>query len=188
MRVLNIHERVMPVSAERIGALIDSLASPQDALWPTHAWPRMELDRPLGVDASGGHGPVRYLVEAHSPGRSVTFRFTGPRGFDGVHCYECVRTGDGSAQLRHTLAMEAHGLAILSWPFAYRPLHDALLEDSLATAQTSLGLEPQVEPWSLWVRWLRWLLTRGKARPQTMVGRSNDRRQRQPNSDSAPTR
>ncbi len=32
--------------------------------------------------------------------------------------------------------MSTHGLAVLSWPLVYRPMHDALIEDSLATAET----------------------------------------------------
>lgn len=46
MEVLNVHEREFDVAADRLGRLIDSLASDNDALWPRHSWPAMELDRP----------------------------------------------------------------------------------------------------------------------------------------------
>jgi hypothetical protein len=65
MKVVNIHEREFQSTPDRIGALIDSLASPQDALWPKRSWPRMEFDRALNVGARGGHGPIRYFVEAY---------------------------------------------------------------------------------------------------------------------------
>ncbi len=166
MKVLNVHERELPASPQQLGALLDSLSSRDDALWPRQCWPRMALDRPLGVGAAGGHGPVRYVVEAHAPGQSIHFRFTGPRGFDGHHRLEIVPLTAQRCVLRHTLEMTTHGSARLAWPLVFRPLHDALLEDALAVAQASLGQAPVVQPWSLRVRVLRWLLSRGRLSPQ----------------------
>jgi hypothetical protein len=166
MRVLNIHEREFHVAPKRVGALIDSLSSETDALWPNHLWPRMTFDRPLGIGAIGGHGPIRYAVEEYVPGRFIKFRFTGPKGFNGYHSYEAVRTARQSVVLRHTVKMATHGPALLSWPLVFRPLHDALIEDSLATAQASLGQTPRMKQWSLWVRFLRWLMSGGKAHRQ----------------------
>jgi len=165
MEVLNVHERELGADGGAIGVLIDSLGSRQDRLWPTDAWPRMKFDVPLGVGAKGGHGPIRYFIEEYTPKRSIRFRFTGPRGFDGTHGYEVVSAPDQPHTLRQTLSMNTHGLAILSWPLVYRPLHDALIEDSLSRAQASLGLPPETEAWSLWVRILRWVVSGGKARP-----------------------
>lgn len=170
MSVTNIHERGLDSTPERVGALIESLSSRADALWPHRSWPRMKFDRPLGVDATGGHGPVRYFVEEYVPGRSVRFRFTGPKGFDGFHEFEMTRAASGKPLLRHELRMKTRGRARLSWPLVFRPMHDALLDDCLATAQASLGLPPDVRPWSLRVRFLRWVVTRGKARPQMVPG------------------
>jgi len=167
MKVLNIHESALPASREEIGALIASLASPADALWPRQCWPRMQFERPLGVGARGGHGPIRYLVEAYVPGQSVKFRFTGPKGFDGYHGYEIAETLDALV-LRHTLQMTTRWFAVLSWPLLFRPLHDALIEDSLATARASLGQPPNSRPWSPWVRFLRWVVSGGKAGSQVM--------------------
>lgn len=104
--------------------------------------------------------------EAFSPGREVTFRFTGPRGFDGFHRLEVLPSGEGRAVLRHTIDMNTRGPALLTWPLVFRPLHDALLEDALALAQDNLGAMPEVRPWSGWVRFLRWALSSGKARGQ----------------------
>jgi hypothetical protein len=58
MQVLNVHERVLPVDAAAVGALMDTVASDDDALWPKTSWPRVRFDRPLGVGAVGGHGPI----------------------------------------------------------------------------------------------------------------------------------
>lgn len=166
MQVLNIHEREIPASAGEAAALLNSLSSGSDALWPGSMWPRMRLDRQLGVGAAGGHGPVRYAVEAFSPGQRVTFRFSGPSGFNGVHRFELLPKNADCTVLRHTIDMKAQGMAVLSWPLVFRPLHDALLEDSLALAQAAFGTVPHVRPWSRWVRFLRWVLSSGKARNQ----------------------
>jgi hypothetical protein len=164
MRVTNVHERRLAASPGEVGRLLDTLASTRDELWPRRAWPRLELDRPLGVGAAGGHGPIRYVVEAYEPARLVRFRFTSPAGFDGFHAFQVEPGRAGKTVLRHALQMTARGRANLSWPFVYRPLHDALLEDALATAQASLRLPPDHRPWSSWVRLLRWVVTRRKPR------------------------
>lgn len=163
MIVHNVHERVIPVAPANAGVLLDGLASDRDALWPRAFWPVMRFDRPLGVGASGGHGPIRYLVEDYKPRQSVSFKFTGPRGFDGCHRFEVVPEGESQCVLRHTLEMRIHGLALVTWPLVFRWLHDALLEDALAQAQVVLGLQPQVSSWSPWVKALRWMLSGGKA-------------------------
>lgn len=166
MLVLNIHERQLKADPERVGALIDSLSSSADALWPLQSWPRMEFDRPLAIGATGGHGPVRYFVEEYIPGQSIKFRFAGPKGFDGTHSFQIVSVSGQPVALKHTIQMTARGPAILSWPIIFRPLHDALLEDCLAQAQASLGEPPQMRVWSPWTKFLRWVLSGGKTRAQ----------------------
>ncbi len=166
MKVRNVHEREIEAEPSQVGVLIDSLVSKEDRLWPRHAWPRMALDRALGVGATGGHGPIRYFVEEYTAGNSIKFRFTRPKGFDGHHIFEITSGLQQPVVLRHTLKMNTRGLAVLSWLLVYRPLHDALLEDSLAMAQASLGLPPAIQPWSLWVRILRWVVSGGQARSQ----------------------
>lgn len=167
MRVLNVHERELAAPLAAVGALLDSLASDNDALWPRTTWPQMHLDRPLGAGAVGGHGPVAYSVEEYRPGRMVQFRFLGPRGFNGLHRFEASPLGENSTLLRHTIDMSASGPAIFTWPVIVRPLHDALLEDALAQAQVSLGLPPAVSRWSAWVKLLRWLMSGGRAKLTT---------------------
>lgn len=169
MQVLNVHERELQVGSAEVGALLDSLASENDRLWPRACWPAMRFDRPLGVGAVGGHGPIPYVVEEYRPGEMIRFRFLGPRGFDGHHFFEILPQGEHRTLLRHTIHMRAHGPALLSWPMAIRPLHDALLDDALALAQVSVGAVPIVRPWSLWVRLLRWIMSRGRPPQQATI-------------------
>jgi hypothetical protein len=171
MNIVNIHERVLQVDPAAAGALIDSLSSSQDRLWPKQLWPRMRFDRELGVGAQGGHGPIRYFVEKYTPGKAIRFRFTGPRGFDGFHAYEIEVCSEHEVVLRHSIRMKTHGRALLTWPVAYRPMHDALMEDSLAIAQLSLGLTPRITPWHPWVRLLRWLVSGGRAPSQNRLSK-----------------
>jgi hypothetical protein len=166
MNVFNIHQREFRSDPNRVGALIDSLASSKDGLWPKRLWPPMKLDLSPGIGASGGHGPVKYVVEEYCPGQSIRFRFLAPKGFDGFHSFELVSIDDRSAGLRHTLKMKTHGWAVLSWLIFFRPMHDALLEDAFAVAEASLGLEPRIKPWSPCVKFLRWSIMRGRARKQ----------------------
>ncbi|KWT57766.1 hypothetical protein ADL21_32760 [Streptomyces albus subsp. albus] len=156
MGICNVHERELPVPPATVGALIDGLASAHDPLWPGRDWPPMRLDRPLGEGAAGGHGPVRYTVVAHVPGTWVRFAFRGPRGFDGFHEYTVHSLGERRSVLRHTLAMRARGPARLSWPLVFRPLHDAVLEDSLDRAEFACtGTVARPARWSPYVRLLR---------------------------------
>lgn len=160
MRILNVHQRVLAATTETVGALLDGLASPEDTLWPHDRWPAMRFDRPLGVKAHGGHGPIRYTVEAHEPGRRVVFRFTGPRGFDGTHTFEIEGITATRTRLLHVVEMRTHGAALLTWPLLFKPLHDALLEDALDRAERAIGGHPAPRSWSRRVR----LLRRGLAR------------------------
>ena len=94
MQVRNVHERVFTLPLATVGALIDSLASRGDRLWPVKKWPPMRFDRPLAVGAVGGHGPVRYSVEKYLQGQMIVFRFSAPRGF-GVFSVRARKTGIG---------------------------------------------------------------------------------------------
>jgi hypothetical protein len=158
MEVRNVHQRFFPVPPERLAPLLDSLSSRNDLLWPFEQWPRMRFDRPLGVGASGGHGPIRYDVERYEPGQRVVFRFRAPRGYDGMHAL-VVEPTDGGANLRHEVEMRTHGPASLTWPLVFRPLHDALAEDALDKAERALlGAVRRPARWTWQVRLLRSLL------------------------------
>ena len=165
MRVRNLHSRNFGQSPELVGRRLDSLSARGDGLWPHERWPRMVLDQPLGVGASGGHGPIRYTVEEYEPGRQVVFRFTRPKGFHGTHSFTLNVLEDG-CELRHAIEMSVSGPTLLTWHLVYRPLHDALLEDSLDKVESDLsGGEWRLRDLSLLVRFLRNLLARRPRRP-----------------------
>lgn len=154
--VHNLHEREINAPAEEVGLLIDSLSSKTDRLWPRQEWPAMRLDGPLRVGAHGGHGPVRYTVTHYEPGRRVGFEFTAPTGFNGSHSFTAVPHAEGSTMLRHELVMTLSGIAMLTWPLFYRPLHDALIEESLDRAERACGDSPKRPARrSLWTNILR---------------------------------
>lgn len=68
LNVLNLHSREMPVGADESGALLDTLASRADRLWPFETWPPMRFDRELSIGARGGHR--RFTDEGGEQSRS----------------------------------------------------------------------------------------------------------------------
>ncbi|WP_330335514.1 SRPBCC family protein (plasmid) [Streptomyces sp. NBC_00536] len=165
MGVYNVHERLLAAKGSEVGALIDSLSDGvADRLWPQQKWPALEFDRPLAVGATGGHGPVRYAVTAYVPGTWVRFTFSGPRGFHGFHEFAVLPVDAERTVLRHTLAMRTGGLARLTWPLAFRSMHDACLEDGLDRAELACtGTVARPARWSPYVRLLRALERRVSA-------------------------
>ncbi|MCJ7726050.1 MAG: SRPBCC family protein [Acidimicrobiia bacterium] len=158
MRAASVHQRHLAAPVADLGALIDTLASPDDRLWPHRTWPAMRFDGPLGVGAAGGHAFVRYHVEDYRPGSSVVFRITGPRGFSGTHRFDAGSDGDG-AVLTHTIDGAASLRFAMPWFMVVRPLHDALIEDALDNAEReATGTVAGPARWSWWVRMLRRLL------------------------------
>jgi hypothetical protein len=157
MRIENIHERALPAAAAA-GELIDGLAGVNDHLWPHDRWPSMQFQHGLRVGSEGGHGPVRYRVIEHQPGRLARFRFTGPPGLIGEHRYE-LHPGNQTVLLRHVVRARTEGRMRWQWPLLFGPFHDALIEDSLDHAAATLaGTSYQPALWPVRVRVLRWLL------------------------------
>jgi hypothetical protein len=169
MRIVNVHERILPATVEQVGALLDGLGGPNDRLWPSDRWPGLPLrfDRPLGVGASGGHGPIRYRVEEYEPGHRVVFRFSERMGIDGTHRLE-VDDSQGVTELRHVLEGRLKdAAAIRNWRLVIHPLHDAVLEDLLDRAELAVtGQVLQPARWSRRVRLLRRLLAKTVLEPR----------------------
>lgn len=158
VRIRNVHERVLPAGGAAAESLIDGLAGADDRLWPCDRWPPMRFEGGLREGSEGGHGPIRYRIIEHLPGRRVRFRFTAPPGLVGEHRYE-LEAGGGAVLLRHTLTGRAEGRMLWQWPLLFGPLHDALIEDSLDHAVAAVSDAPY-EPacWPRRTRALRWLL------------------------------
>ncbi|MFD9699602.1 SRPBCC family protein [Lentzea sp. NPDC059081] len=138
--IRNIHTRDL---GEPAGPFVDRMPE----LWPP-AWGRQEFDRPLGVGADGGHGPIRYHCTAHTPGTSITFAF---RDGDGFHTLSASGT-----VLRHELVGDFPLAKRLRWALVVRWLHDACIEDLFDACAGAAGHPPVVtERWSWWVRVVR---------------------------------
>ncbi|MEV0114783.1 DUF2867 domain-containing protein [Streptomyces sp. NPDC050844] len=125
--VLNEHERVIKAPAEVVGALLDRLSADDDPIFPTPAWEGMIFDRPLGVGATGGHGPVRYSVREYEPGHRVRFDFTPPD--NGFHELTVEPTGERRCRVRHVLRTRPQGMDRVLWPTLIRPLHNTIIEE-----------------------------------------------------------
>lgn len=161
MHIRNRHSRSLSASVDSVGALLDSLSSSEDRLWPRHHWPPMILQDGLAPGSSGGHGPVRYVVQRHVPSRQVVFRLIRPKQWSGTHAFSVEPNAGGGTLLSHVLEMEATGSGLLLWIAVLRPLHDALIEDALERAAVELGESAGKPPsWSVRVRTLRWLARR----------------------------
>lgn len=154
--VRNVHRRALGIAPKQGEALLRSLASHEDRLWPGDKWWPQRFEGGLSAGAKGGHGPVKYKVESVAP-RQVVYRFPTRGWFRGTHQFDLVAhpTGDG-CELVHTLDGRLHGRGLLLWPLLVRPLHDALLEDVMDRAETATGRSPAVPAkHSAYVRFLR---------------------------------
>ncbi len=136
--VENVHERELPAQAAEVGRLLDRIGTTSDPLWPAPTWLPMRFDRPLGVGADGGHGPVRYRVTRYQPGRLVEFTFRRQTGLLGAHTLEVQERGPHRCLLRHRLSARPVGAMRLLWPALVRTCHDAVLEHLLDNAQRAV--------------------------------------------------
>ncbi|MFF7408472.1 DUF2867 domain-containing protein [Streptomyces lydicus] len=135
--VRDVHARTVAAPAEAVGALLDRLGGDRDPLFPTPVWPAMRFDRPLGVGADGGHGPVRYRVDAYEPGRHIRFAFTG--GQDGWHEVTVQPLTPASCRVEHVLRSQLPFARRLLWSLVVRAVHGTVVEelfDNLERAAT----------------------------------------------------
>lgn len=152
----NVHERHVAASADRVGEVLETLATDHDQLWPGRKWAPMVLDRGLQPGSRGGHDGIRYTVTAHEPGRLVEFTFDRSTGIDGTHTLTVADAGGGTSLITHVIEGRTRGAMVLLWPLAVRWGHDAVLEDAFDCVERALGAGPAAPAqWSPWVRLLR---------------------------------
>jgi hypothetical protein len=171
--IRNIHERRFPCETSTVGAVLDTLASDNDLVWPADSWPPMRLSDGLSVGSSGGHGPIRYDVEHYEPGVSVVFRFDPTIGLIGDHRLDVTANGDGTTTLRHQLQGRPVGAMRLAWPLLFRWMHDALIEDAFDNVSAAVDGRPAptTRHHSLLVRQLRKAQRPRVRRATSMSGR-----------------
>jgi hypothetical protein len=158
MKVLNIHKRVINQPIEKIAELLDTLASENDKMLAIHKWPRMKLDKGLQVGSKGGHGPIRYTVQAYHQGEMIEFKFSKPEGFNGTHKFEITELGNNTTEIKHTIDMNTSIKATLIWSLAVRWLHDAFIEDAYDKVENQFSNIKNEYKWNIWVRFLRGVL------------------------------
>jgi hypothetical protein len=126
--MINIHTREFSADPTAVDRLLDTLSSANDEWCTTRMIEPIRLSSGLAVGSSGGHGGVRYTVEAYDPGRRVVFRFD-PSVADGVHSFSVEEIPHG-VRVTHTLDAELKGLTWLMLPLV-RLIHDGAIEDIL---------------------------------------------------------
>lgn len=153
----NVQQRPINAPAATVGALLDQVAGPDDVVWPVPAWPPLLLDAGLSAGSRGGHGPIRYAVTAHEPGRRLRFAFDRSCGVSGTHELLVEPEGLDRCRITHTIDARTHGAMRLLWPLAVRWLHEALTQDLLDNAERVATGRPPARParWSRWVRLMR---------------------------------
>jgi len=160
----SVHERRISASADSVGRLLETWGSHDDRIWRTDVSEPAFLDRGLEVGSRGGHGPVRYSVTHHEPGRRVELTFEPGRGLVGHHAFE-IRPESGDACLvRHELIATTEGALTLMRPLLVA-LHDATVEDVLDHIEREVtGSARRGQPTSPVIRWIgRSLRSRGVA-------------------------
>lgn len=176
--IRNVHERLTPGKPAAAAELLETIAEPGNPLWPSDRWPPLVLDNGLEPGSDGGHGPVRYHVTDHRPGRSISFAFDPAGGIRGGHTFSIEAVDDGRAseatdsaaadagrvRWRHELVIERPSALVRT---TIVPLHDALLEDLLDGADAALcAVALRRPPFSRGTRARLWLLDRVGSRAQ----------------------
>jgi hypothetical protein len=165
--MINMQRRVIAAPVTVLGRLHDRLAGPDDPLWPATDGEPIRLDRPLGVGASGGHGPFHYTVVAYEPGLRVRFEFSAGSPLHGYHELWVRPVGRDHAEMVHILVAQARGAMLLLWPLATRWLHQALIAELLDNAErAATGTVRHPARPSMWVRLLRSVKPAPETAPQ----------------------
>ena len=162
MKVINIHKRIIQQPKEKISKIFNSLSTNNDQLWPKENWPPMIFKKGLIEGATGGHKPIKYVISKYIPGNLIEFKFLAPEGFAGIHKFEITEIEEDKTELKHTIDMTISGKGIFTWYFAFKWLHDALLEDCLDKAENHFLTEKKKTKWNSWVLLLRSMFRKKK--------------------------
>ena len=155
MNVLNIHKRTIQQPKDKVTALLKTLSTENDKIWPKEKWPPMKFKAGIQENAKGGHGPIRYSVEKYTPNEIIQFRFLKPSGFNGIHKFEIRELSEEQTEITHTIDMKTAGKGTLIWLLAIRSLHNALIEDGFDKLENHFSEHKKNTQWNFWVKFLR---------------------------------
>ena len=164
MKVLNTHKRTITKPIHEIVLLFKTLATDHDMILATEKWPPMKRDQALQVGSKGGHGPIRYHVIDNQEGKSITFQFDRPIGFNGYHKFELSSLRADVTEMTHTIDMTTTSFATIKWLFAIRWLHDAYIEDAFDNVENHFTTDKKKSKWSWWVTILRKIMKPKKSK------------------------
>lgn len=133
-RLINVHERIVPGPLERSSELLENILDPEISVWPFDLG-RLELDRGLEPGSTGGHGPIRYTVLEHEPGRRVRFVFTPEAPITGWHEFVLGDVPSLGVRWRHELLIDPVDQHIRQY---IEPKHDAGIEVLLDRVEARL--------------------------------------------------
>lgn len=156
MKVINSHKRLLKTSETNVVTVFNTLASPEDKVWPNESWPAIRFRNGLFVGSQGGHGRIRYSILELVEGHRIKFQFTQPKGFVGTHQLSIHRISENLTEIVHEIEMNTTSIkATLLWTFAIRWLHDALIEDAFDNVENYFSVQKKTTKYSVWVGFLR---------------------------------
>ncbi|MEO6348289.1 MAG: hypothetical protein ABIO60_10320 [Aquaticitalea sp.] len=164
MKVINLHRRIIHQSMESVSGLLQTLATKEDKIWPFEHWPAIRFRDGLTVGSQGGHGLIGYTIIEYELRKSIKFKFTKPKGFNGAHQLVIIPSDSKSVEIVHRIEMQTSGFATTFWLLAVRWLHDALIEEAFDKLESNFSNENNRITYSLWVRFLRYHLRPNKNR------------------------
>ncbi|MGB1308783.1 MAG: hypothetical protein ACPG6B_07725 [Oceanihabitans sp.] len=156
MRVINIHKRKLQEPIKKVSILFNTLATNHDAIWPVENWPAIRFKKGLQIGNQGGHGIIRYTIEALEAGKSITFKFTNPKGFIGTHRLYLEEISENETEIIHKINMHTATLkASFLWIFVIKWLHNALIEEAFDKVENYFSEVQITSHYNFWVTFLR---------------------------------
>ena len=121
-------------------------------MWPKEQWPALKFKEGIKDGAKGSHGPIRYTVEKYNPSEIIQFRFSNPKGFNGICELKIKELTNTTCEINHTIDMKTIGNATLVWALSIRPLHNALIEGAFDKLENNFSKITKSSKCNIWVR------------------------------------
>ncbi|MDO6597504.1 hypothetical protein Q4512_11305 [Oceanihabitans sp. 2_MG-2023] len=156
MQVVNVHKRKIKQPIENVSVLFNTIATNKDAIWPVKNWPAIRFNEGVKVKSKGGHGIIKYTIIAFEEGKSITFKFTKPDGFIGIHQLFLEIVSEKETEIIHEIRMHTSTFrASILWFFVIKWLHDALIEEAFDNVENHFMEVKKIPRYNIWVQFLR---------------------------------